>query len=109
LAVVTLWLYAIGLNIPYDRPEPIRSFQKHIDRNRIERPGPVSDLVEQGLARMGHLLNTGKGEEPAATLKGVHGPKNIADQLLIVGSLFQLDEISVQLVKDFARLKQELI
>ena len=58
---------------------------------------------------MSHFFQAMKCKEPTASLEGMHGPEDIADQFFIIWRLLKLNKVQIEAVEYLASLEQKLI
>jgi hypothetical protein len=70
--------------------------------------GAVAEVAHQGFGRMGERFQPRQAEEAAGPLDGVDEPKNVVENLGVVGIMLETNELDTYDVDAFIRLGQEV-
>ncbi len=90
-----------GLNGAQDAPQPIEQSQQPADDRRADGQLAFAQQSEETLSRMGERLKPAEAEESRSALDGVHGAKNLRNQLGIAGARLQVGQAPLHAVQPF--------
>ncbi|MNZ83018.1 hypothetical protein D3C78_1017360 [compost metagenome] len=87
----------------------VQGFQDHVHQFGINAPGTLAQDVEHVFGDMAALHQLVELEEAGAPFYSVKTAKNCIEQIGIIRTAFQLDQLLGQLLKNFAGFYQEIL
>lgn len=87
----------------------VQGFQDHVHQFGVNAPGTLAQDVEHVLGDMAALHQLVELEEAGAPFYSVKTAKDRIEQVGIIRTAFQLDQLLGQLLKNFAGFYQEIL